>query len=778
MRTIHAVFAFAAAGLVLAACGGSTSTKCSKDTDCKTGQVCASNVCAAKVDGTGGGAGGGTGGSVGGGAGGGQGTDAGTDAGTVAAGDTCGAASSVTTGSFHGTTVGASDDYQADGTGCSILATDGPDVVYKVTVPDGQRLTVTVTPDAPADGGLEYDMALYFIEGPASACVSPVACLVDVDQSNTAAESAMWLNTTGAPKELFLVVDSNAGNTYSANAGGFTLDVQLATPPADDVCAGAAPLTVGGSLTNVSFAGYGNDYHAGTNCKSGGGPDRVYALDVAPGQQLRVVATPSTGLDLDLNLVADAPLCGVTCEVGVDEGGSGDPETLAWTNANTASRKMLLIVGSFNSGAGTFSLTTSVGPPPPGDTCASAPALDGGVLAGQSTAGANNDYDNGTNCVGNTSGPDQAYSLVVPGGKRATITVTPSASYNPSLNVVAGATPAVCTAVPLVCAAGVDDGYRGEVESLIVYNAGTTDQPYYALVDGTSGGDFSIGVVIDSPPVGDFCGNATALTPGTLAGQDLAGFSPNYNGGTDCSAQLGADRAYTVVVDPGLRFSATVTPTTDGGFDPVLNVVAAPATNCEAAARTCVTSADLGYMNDPESVAFLNSSATAQTYYLIVGSSDRVAPDTAYTLTSVVGVPGPGDVCGTALPVTPGTPLTAQKSVGLLRDYKLSSANGCKGHAGADIVYSVAVAAGKTLTVDLTNVALTCDPGISIIAGASATACSDGATCVAGEDTGGNGGDEHLTWLNNTGSNQPVYIVVGSYYAGEDLLFDLAVNVQ
>jgi hypothetical protein len=90
--------------------------------------------------------------------------------------------------------------------GCTATFGD-EDRVYAATVPNGQRLTVTVNSMA--------DLILNFIPGPAASCSnSAVACLANADAVfSGGTETATWLNNTGATATVFVVVTSFQGNT-------------------------------------------------------------------------------------------------------------------------------------------------------------------------------------------------------------------------------------------------------------------------------------------------------------------------------------------------------------------------------------------------------------------------------------------------------------------------------------------------------------------------------------------------------------------------------------
>jgi hypothetical protein len=147
-----------------------------------------------------------------------------TDAAPLA-GDRCDDALPITlprglgTATFVASTTVAHDDYAP---GCTAHDELGNDRVYQVTVPAGHRLDAKLSPLAPA-----MTAALYFLEGPAAACGG--ACLAGSAGSGPGEQAyASHDNTTGAPQEVFVVVDSLDGDVVE---GDYRLAVRLAETP-------------------------------------------------------------------------------------------------------------------------------------------------------------------------------------------------------------------------------------------------------------------------------------------------------------------------------------------------------------------------------------------------------------------------------------------------------------------------------------------------------------------------------------------------------------------
>jgi hypothetical protein len=96
------------------------------------------------------------------------------------------------------------------------------DRVYSISVPNGQTLTVTVTPPAGMDGGTgNQNIGINIIDSPATSCSDVMSCLGSANAGGAGVtETATYMNATGAAKTVFVQV-------VSLPAGTFTVNVQL-----------------------------------------------------------------------------------------------------------------------------------------------------------------------------------------------------------------------------------------------------------------------------------------------------------------------------------------------------------------------------------------------------------------------------------------------------------------------------------------------------------------------------------------------------------------------
>lgn len=281
-----------------------------------------------------------------------------------AAGDTCDTATFLTSGTYADhSTVGFEGDYSFNQ--CFTFATPGPDRVYRVAIPSGNRLTFEATPVS------TFDPILAVVAAPASNCVAAPSCLVARDLgSKGGAETVMFANDSPAVQSVYVVVD---GYLTELTGGQYDLDVGVTATPDADLCVNALPLGEGTEIAGtLAIAGVDNDYTIAP-CIDGEqpwhspGPDIAYKLEIPAGSTLEVTINPDEELDPAIFLVpASGPSCDRnTCLAGADGGYQGASETLSYTNETGAAQSVYLIVDSFTadfSTPGPFHLDVSLTP--------------------------------------------------------------------------------------------------------------------------------------------------------------------------------------------------------------------------------------------------------------------------------------------------------------------------------------------------------------------------------------------------------------------------------
>ncbi len=444
-------------------------------------------------------------------------------------------------------------------------------------MPDGQRLTATVTASAGSlpDGGAGFKPTLNFVVG---ACASSLNCVAGTSAASGAGETTTtWDNFTGAAQSVLLIVDT----TTSVPAGSFSLSVATATVtrPPGDVCANVGPaITTDTSRMGETLVGYGNEWSGATldtNCTFLGGPDRVYAVTVQPGMRLTALAS-STTANLAISIV-DGPAAAclaspVVCAVSTDANGTGVAETVKFDNTTAAATTVFVIIDRTSGTLATdtfdlgISMTTAPATLPGGETCAAPAMVGANTTVLSTTTGLMNDFvfaDVGS-CQGTSTtstAPDAVFQTTIPPNSRLTVSAT--AAWDLVLNVIASpaATCGTGMGAGIVCLGGVDSNSSG-TESLVVSNPSTTTGlVVYILVDGYSTGvgafELTTSTAVIPPPA--YAKTTPAQACVTLAGStDLLGAATTPVIGDDVvSATLALPFVFSFFATPVTHFAAS-----------------------------------------------------------------------------------------------------------------------------------------------------------------------------------------------------------------------------
>ncbi len=691
-------------------------------------------------------------------------------------GDQCETATRVMPGTLSALTLSGFTRDVAVGPGCR--RSDGPERAFLVTVPAGQRLTAIATPMM--DGGT-FDPTINLVAGPASACAAAeVTCLAGSNsQSAGQLEQLDWVNRDSTARDVFLLVGALGPDDADT---GFTLTTSLSSSPRGDDCAGAAPLTPGQVLGAQALTGFANDYGLGPGCGSpGNGPDRVYEVSVPAGKQLSVTVTPTVQLNTSVSLIGSLGDCvtgAARCVASSELTNPGLPDVVRWTNRSTSAASVYVLVDSLAGTSGTFDLTATLSDPLPGDACFNALALTTGAPVAGTTAGFGNDYQSGgtTSCArSGTLNADHVYGFTVAAGQRARVTLAPDGGFSPSLSVVAG-TAAACEVEPRACVAA--SGPSTATRTVSFVNSGPSATEAFAIIDSSSslGGTFALSLTTNTPTPDDVCSTAMTTLPATgLTGQSLRGGGLTFERDYDCTqASSGPDRAYLAQAPPGQRFSVTVTPTADAGFDPVLSIIQGPASACDSAQRRCLAAVDAATRGRPETTTITNGTSQPQPVFVVVGSYFAGDTETGFSLSTSTSPLAAGDVCENAEAVASGASLMNQSLTGYLREYALPGAM-CRASSGADRLYVASVAPNQLLTARAVP-----DPSsdavLNLIEG-PASRCAAIADCLASADRGSSGMEEVLTWRNTSTSTRSVFLIVSRYTAGT-MTWALEVTLQ
>jgi hypothetical protein len=522
-----------------------------------------------------------------------------------------------------------SNDYTR-GTNC--VGLDGPDRTFAVTVPDGERLVVRVTPSATANASVSL------VDGPANCgemCVASAS-----SQPIGVQETLVHVNRTGASRTYQVVVDFTANST-----GTFDIVAAIEPPPAGDVCLGAPILEPGSSNVLGSTNDYSNDYPSvaeSVSCSPASysnGFDRVYQVTVPSGQRGELTVTPvvvdgGPTYNPTLNFFEGSEaVCGAVprvCVRGFDTGLANEPEVGRVFNTTPADRTFFAVIDS-QLGSGSYTVSYNTSTPVPDDTCTTNQStLSAGTQLG-TLAGFVSDYSSGLDCY-EARGADRVYKVRVEPNQRLTSTVTAAdGGIDAVLSFIPGPV-SNCDDAPIRCVGAVDNGGKGVSESGSFTNSSTVAQDVFVVVAdferaGTGPRSFSITTSFAPPPLGETCLNPQPITVGMLANQSLYQFSSDVRftraaiGSCSFSVPF-QDRFYSLTVPAGKTVTVKATPSQALGIV-TMNILDA-ATQCDAISA-CLARGDGVYQ--AATASYQNTTGADKSVLIQVASTDAFALD-------------------------------------------------------------------------------------------------------------------------------------------------------
>ncbi len=395
------------------------------------------------------------------------------------------------------TTVGYGNDYslQAGYVGCASTGYSGPDRAYLVTIPPMQRGTVTVTPSPGA-----FNPSLNLLETELAVCSStPRVCSTGINLGGAGQPESVSIYNTGTDaRSYWAVVDNN-----TAQGGAFDISYVTNTPPADDTCTTATTWLGPGGVSTASLNGFVQDYGSvGAGCFAFRGPDRVYRAMLGPGQKLtaRVAPIRDGGLDPVVSFIpGGAAACETLprkCAGGIDFTLRNEAEVGGYVNDTMAPQELFMVVADYETDSTdtSFELSTTLGPPPLGETCMlSMPVAASQTLSDESLVGASADVHlgAGAGCINTNALPDRVYEVTVPAGQTLTAVATPAAGVNLAMNLISG----VCRDVA-ACLASANTGGAGAAETLTWTNTSASTRTAQLVVVGVPPRTFSLQVSV------------------------------------------------------------------------------------------------------------------------------------------------------------------------------------------------------------------------------------------------------------------------------------------
>ncbi|MDP3233381.1 MAG: hypothetical protein Q8N26_11440, partial [Myxococcales bacterium] len=646
---------------------------------------------------------------------------------------------------------------------CRRTGAGAADVAFSFVVPAQRTVSVVLTPSG-------WDAVINLVADP-MLCGAPGnpgrTCLAGADDP----ERVSYRNPTTSPVTVYLVV----GGFAAMARGDFTLRLTLLD---GDRC--ESPVTIVNSnstLANEPIGNFTDDYRgAGTSCAAqANGPDRVYLVAVPPQTALTVQSAP-VGMDTSISLALSAAQCTARQCVAPpgDTVGIGAIDRATYANTSNLFVDVLVIIDSSTpASAGTFTLTTSLGPiQTTGDTCAAPTLLAPGVfLSNESLSGFQDNASFGPGCDLRV-GPDRVYAIDVGGLTELTVRVTPTVmGFNPTISIASS----LSACQQPTC---VSFGVNGEAR---VSNFSFVPNRYYLIVDGIVGpggssyslgtaiapvSSFDAGLPIDAGtfvdagtfidagmPLGETCFAPEALTLGTPVAVALSSAQNDTSGASmSCAYGPGPDRTFSVTIPPMQRLTIIASP--QSAFDLSLSF-AADAMSC--ASGVCLASMNSSTGSGSETLVFDNTSSVPRSGIVVIDSMTLASGSVGYFASLSNLSTAAGDTCLNAIPIVGSQTLTGQTTNGFTKNYSLMGPP-CVGPLGPEVVYSVTLGPGDTLTVVMNSAQ---DAAINIVAG-PASACATATTCLAGADTGASG-TETASYTNGSAATQTVFVMLARW---------------
>lgn len=232
-----------------------------------------------------------------------------------------------------------------------LASSNGPQLFYSISVPAGQRLRVTATPT----GTPAWTPVVRILDS----CTA-TSCLASAQAPMAGmAATATFDNRGTTARNVIVSVSSTSADT----GGTFNLQATLEMAPSGPThanCSMARMVTSGTRLM-------GEDTTLATtpaSCASSAGNALFYTATIPAGHILSVTATP-TGTAWDPQILLQNNCTATMCLAAVDDGFSGEAETLVYRNASATAQTVIIAVGSVSArSGGTFNLAVDIAMPP------------------------------------------------------------------------------------------------------------------------------------------------------------------------------------------------------------------------------------------------------------------------------------------------------------------------------------------------------------------------------------------------------------------------------
>jgi hypothetical protein len=426
-------------------------------------------------------------------------------------------------GSTNGTTSATS------GSGCG----SGNNGVWYTFVGDGNQTTISST----ASGGFDHEMAIS--SGNCAGLTSLTCQDIGVDNGT---ETYTFTTTNGTTYYIY-IADWLTGST---DTGDFTISRTCATvtPPPNDDCSGAAPLTVN---TPCNFSTQTNEFAtdsgvANPGCAGYAGADVWFSV-VVPASGNLVIDT-DTGDIFDGGMAIYSGTCAALTliECDDDDSDNGFMPSITRTGLTPGDTIYIRFWDNSNFDSGAFDICVSEPPPPPTNTdCASAEDITCGQTVSATTNGTTGSIVNGSGCAMSDYG---VWYHFVGDGNQTTIDLIPSGSYDTELAVMQGSCGALTN---LICQDGFfTESYTFTTVNLVDYYI------YVAHWDSPSSTTGNFTLELSCAPPNCTPGPGTGVSPLGLPNLTTLDANGNNPAITPCGASnsINLEASYLQLGDP------------------------------------------------------------------------------------------------------------------------------------------------------------------------------------------------------------------------------------
>jgi uncharacterized protein YfaP (DUF2135 family) len=461
--------------------------------------------------------------------------------------------------------------------------------VWYTFVGNGAPTTISVT--SPMDIGVSFKSG-------SCGSLANVTCIDGPGAGGT--ETYTFTPTNGTTYYVYVAYWSTGTTTNT-----FTITRTCVTPPSNDACSNATPITCGTTNLAGTTVNSVSETAPGT-CVGNYG---VWYSFVGGGVSTTISVTSPMDIGVSIKSGSCGSLANVDC---VDGPGAGGTETYTFTPTSGTTYYIYVAYWSTGTTTNTFTISLACTNPPANDACANATALPCGTnaLAGTTVGTVSETAPPGCNTFITNYG---VWYSFVGDGNITTITVQETGGFDTGVGIYSGSC-GVLTNLYCLDAVGASNP---EIQTFTTTN-GVTYFIYVSYFDTGSAltGTFTISrtcVAAPTPPANDACANATPLPCGTSS---LAGTTVNAVSETAPSGCGGYITNYGVWYSfVGDGDITTITLQETGGFDTGMGIYSG-----SCGALTNLYCADAVGASNPEVQSFPTTNGV--TYFIYVSYFD------------------------------------------------------------------------------------------------------------------------------------------------------------